>query len=215
MDVIILAGGKGTRMEDPKPKALVEINGKPLLAYQLDYFLNSDVVNQVILALGHRADEIVEYINGNYSEAPIKHTIETEPLGTAGGIKQAMQHTESDKVVVLNCDDLTDIDLETLKQTQENTICVANPQLPFGLVKETNGYACFEEKPTLQEWVSCGWYLFNKHELEKLLPAKGSIEYDVFPKMKLRIYKHTGFWQPLNTKKDLNEFEQRELPDKF
>jgi len=215
MDVIILAGGKGTRMDDPKPKPLVEIKGKPILAYQLDYFLNSEEINQIILALGHRADEVIEFINSNYSAAPIKHSIESEPLGTAGAIKQALQHVQSDKVLVLNSDDLTDINLKNLKEYKENTICVANPQLPFGLVKENNGYATFEEKPVLQDWVSCGWYVFNKDELMELLPDKGSIEYDIFPKIKLRIHRHSGFWQPLNTKKDLNEFEQREMPEIF
>jgi len=90
---------------------------------------------------------------------------------------------------------------------------VAHPQLPFGRILEKSGYAIFEEKPILKDWVSCGWYLLNRSEMLKILPDKGMLEYDVFPKIKLRLFKHEGFWRPLNTRKDVDEFEESELPE--
>jgi len=212
MDAIILAGGKGSRMDEHLPKPLVLVKNKPILAYQLDYFLNSGLIAKIILALGHRADEIISFVKNNYQYASIDFSVENEPLGTAGAIKQALLKSSSDFVLVLNCDDLTDIDLNILKKCKENTICVANPQLPFGLVKENNGYAVFKEKPVLDDWVSCGWYVFDRNNLLEILPDKGSLEYEVFPKLKLRVLKHKGFWQPLNTKKDLGEFAEKDLP---
>lgn len=208
MDVVILAGGKGKRMEDPLPKALVIAKGKTILAHQLDYLFKYNI-NKIILALAFKADQVIEYVKKNYKEKPIEFSLEEVRLGTGGAIKQALQKSTEKKVIVLNCDDITDINLEELKQANENTICVTNPRLPFGLVKETEGYAKFEEKPLLNDlWVSCGWYCFQREEILKYLPDKGSIEYETFPKVKLKVYYHKGFWQPLNSKKDIDTFEK-------
>lgn len=212
MDAIILAGGKGSRMEDNLPKALVMARGKPVLSFQLDYLLKSEKIDKIILAIGYQADKIIEYVNSHYPSAPIDFSVEKKLLGTGGAIKKALAKTNSDYVLILNCDDITDIDISKLAKLKENTICVAHPQLPFGRVMEKNGYAQFEEKPILDDWVSCGWYIFKRDELLSYLPEEGSLEYEVFPKIKLRLYKHQGFWKTLNTKKDVNEFEKIDLP---
>ena len=157
--------------------------------------------------------EIIDYVKENHKDKQIDFTIEKDLLGTAGGLKLALQKTESDFVVVLNCDDITDIDIKKLQELKENTICVVHPQLPFGRIIEKGGYAFFEEKPILKDWVSCGWYLLNRKEMLKILPNKGMLEFDVFPRIKMRLYKHTDFWKPLNTKKDVVEFEELDLPD--
>ena len=65
----------------------------------------------------------------------------------------------------------------------------------------------------LDIWVSCGWYFFNRKEILKHLPDKGMLEFDVFPKIKLRVFKHEGFWRTVNTKKDIAELEKAKLPD--
>ncbi len=213
MDVIILAGGKGNRMEDILPKPLVRVKDKAILAYQLDYFLNSKLINKVVLALSYKSEDIIDYVKINYPDRAIEFSIENEPLGTGGAFKLAMKKTDSEIVLGTNCDDITDIDIGKLSQNKEDMICVAHPMLPFGLVKEKNGFAIFQEKPILSEWVSCGWYLFNKNNLLSVLPDNGSLEYDVLPNLKLKLFKHEGFWQPLNTKKDILEFENRNLPD--
>lgn len=212
MDAVIIAGGKGNRMEGYLPKALVAAKGRPILSYQIDYLLKSGI-NKIVLALGYKSEKVIEYIKSNYPNAKIDYTIEKQLLGTAGGLKLALQKSDAEYVIVLNCDDITNIDLSKLQELKENTICVAHPQLQFGQITEKNGYAVFEEKPMLDIWVSCGWYLFNRADILKHLPDKGMLEYDVFPKIKLRLFKHEGFWKALNTKKDILEFKKTELPD--
>ena len=211
-EAIILAGGRGTRMEHELPKPLVPVKGKAILSYQLDYLLGSGVVSRVILSLGHRADEIAAFVRAHYPKAPIAYSVEREPLGTAGALRHAFVSAQSDRVLVLNADDVTDIDLRALAAGREHMLCVAHPRLPFGRVHERDGYAAFEEKPLLADWVSCGWYAFNRNGILPILPAKGSLEYDVFPLLKLRLYKHEGFWRTANGKKDIEEFEAAELP---
>lgn len=216
MDVIILAGGKGSRMESIRPKPLVELKNKPILAYQLDNFFRYEIVGKIILSLGFKAGDIIEFIQQKYAQAPVEFSIEKETLGTGGAIKLGLQKASSDYVLILNCDDLTDLDLKQLSEIKENTICVANPRLPFGLVKDNNGYAAFEEKPLLSDmWVSCGWVVLSRQQMLDIIPDKSSLEYDVYPQIKLKLFKHKGFWQPVNTKKDITEFESRELPQIF
>ena len=135
MDVVILAGGKSTRMEDVLPKPIVSVRGKPVLFYQIEYF--KDKVNNIIISVGHRHQEIIDFVNSHYHNNNIKFCIENEPLGTAGGIKKALLMSDSDKVIVLNCDDITDINISDLEKLNENHVCVAHPMLPFGLIKES------------------------------------------------------------------------------
>jgi len=215
MDAIILAGGKGNRMEDVLPKPLVKVKDKAILAYQLDYLLNSKEIEKIILSLGYKAEEIEGYVKNNYPDYNIDFSVEKEPLGTGGALKFALLQTNSDFVLVLNCDDITDINMKKLQSCACHTICVAHPRLPFGLIKEKNGYAIFEEKPMLNDWVSCGWYLFERKDFLPMLPERGSLEYDVFPNLKLKLFRHEGFWQPLNTKKDLLEFEAKIIPSRL
>ncbi|MFC2016621.1 NDP-sugar synthase [Chloroflexota bacterium] len=212
MDAVIIAGGKGQRMEALIPKALVVVKGKPLLSHQIDFLFKSGI-KKIVLALGFKAEQVIDYIKSHYPNANIEHTIEKKLLGTAGGIKLALKKSDADYVVALNCDDITDMDISKLQKLKENTICIAHPRLQFGRITEKKGYAVFEEKPMLNIWVSCGWYVFDRKKIMKHLPDKGSLEYDVFPKIKLRIFKHEGFWRTVNTKKDVTEFEKEELPD--
>lgn len=212
MDAVIIAGGKGQRMEALIPKALVVVKGKPLLAHQIDYLFKCGI-KKIVLALGFKAEQVVDYIKSHYPNANMDYTIEKKLLGTAGAIKLALSKTESDYMIALNCDDITDMDISKLQKLKENTICIAYPRLQFGRITEKKGYAVFEEKPMLDIWVSCGWYFFNRKEILKHLPDKGMLEFDVFPKIKLRVFKHEGFWRTVNTKKDIVEFEKAKLPD--
>jgi NDP-sugar pyrophosphorylase family protein len=187
---------------------LVRVKGKAILERQLEYLLLH--TEKIIISLGHRAEEIQHFVRQKFPGANISFAIETEPLGTGGGLRLAMLQSRADKVVVLNCDDITDISLAALAGKEAHTICVAHPRLPFGLVKEKDGFAVFEEKPLLPEWVSCGWYVFMREQLMPFLPEKGSLEYDVFPRIRLRLHQHEGLWKALNTPKDLEEFEKME-----
>jgi NDP-sugar pyrophosphorylase family protein len=212
MDAVIIAGGKGQRMESLIPKALVVVKGKPLVAHQIDFLFKSGI-EKIVLALGFKAEQVIDYIKSHYPNAKIDYTIEKKLLGTAGALKLALSKTDADYVVALNCDDVTDMDISKLRKLKENAICIAHPRLQFGQITEKKGYAIFEEKPMLDIWVSCGWYFFNRKEILKHLPDKGMLEYNVFPKIKLRIYRHEGFWRTVNTKKDIAQFEKAELPD--
>lgn len=196
-------------MNADKPKALVEVQGKPILAWQLDYILPH--MKKIIIATGYKGEMIQQFIHEKYPGKNIECAYENEPMGTAGALRNALLHSNADYVLVLNADDLTNIPLKELCNVKENTICTCRPRLPFGLVKSRNGYAEFVEKPLLKERVSCGWYIFNRTHIEAVLPKKGSLEYDVFPSLRLRVFSHNGFWQPLNSPKDVEQANETDL----
>lgn len=203
-DAVILCGGKGKRLGkigEELPKALVPINGKPIIDYQIEWLKNYGVSN-IVLACGYKWEKLKEHLGDS-----VKYAVEETLLGTGGAIKNALKHVEGNDFFCLNVDDLTDIDLNKLKELGSNAICLCKYRCPAGVVKTENGIVTkFEEKAVLENvWVSCGVYILSK-SIE--FPEKGSVEYDVFPKITLKAFKHEGRWVTVNTQKELEEAEK-------
>lgn len=206
MDVIIMAGGDGTRMGSDLPKPLVPVNGVPMLEHLLDYFKKFACVNKIILAVNDRV-EFKDFVKKkNYDDVVL--SVEKSKLGTGGATKLALRYVASDFVLVLNSDDFADVDIDRLSELNDNHIIVSHPRLPFALIEEDEaGFIKYVEKPLLPQWVSIGWYYLKLSDLKKYLFDICSLEYDVLPELKLKMFKHEGFWFPLNSKKQINEFE--------
>jgi len=220
IDVIILAGGKGTRMGENVSKPLVLARNKEIIAWQLDnlYRNYSGLIGKVIVAISFRGQDVQTFLSDKYPNKDIKISFEEIPLGTGGAIKQAAALAESRRVIVFNVDDINDVDLNDFCFSEKNRVVVVRPILPFGLIKERDGWAEFVEKPRLEDvWISSGWYFLDRQEIMDKFPYSGSVEYDVFQKglMQLQVYYHKGFWQPLNSKKELENFSTEELPEKL
>jgi len=201
-------------MDSVTPKPLLSVAGVPLIFRQIDYLENK--VNRIILSLGYHGEIVKKEVEKKYSSLNLKiiYVIEKKSLGTAGAAKKALGKIRTERLLVLNVDDLANINIERLEKNKKNTICITHPQLPFGLIKEKNNKVVFIEKPKLNSWVSCGWYLFEKRKLSSVLPKKGSLEYDVLPKLNLDTFKHHGFWCPMNTPKDVLNFEMSFFDEK-
>ena len=118
MEVIILAGGLGTRLRSvvsEVPKCMAPIAGKPFLWYLLQYLKRYDVTH-LILSVGYLREVIFEWIEQNRKELPfdIDYAVEETPLGTGGGIRLAMQMVRGDSAIILNGDTFFDVDLNSL-----------------------------------------------------------------------------------------------------
>ena len=123
MDVIVLAGGLGTRLRSvvsEVPKCMAPVAGKPFLWYLLKYLTRYDV-SQVVLSVGYLREVIFRWIDENRSEFPFEfdYAVETEPLGTGGGIKLALGKVKSASAFILNGDTFFDVDLDALRQQHE------------------------------------------------------------------------------------------------
>ena len=105
MEVIILAGGMGTRLREvltDQPKPMVNINGKPFLHYLFEW-LSHYPIKKFILSVGYKAECIIEYFGSAFKDIPIEYTIEKKPLGTGGAIMYAMQNTTRNNIIIVRC----------------------------------------------------------------------------------------------------------------
>src|SRR5580692_9143209 len=92
LDVLVIAGGLGTRIQSAlgdTPKLLAPIGGRPYLAYLLDW-LRHFGAKRIVLGLGHRAQAVIDYLDRNktsYGDLTLVTVTEPRPLGTAGAIR--------------------------------------------------------------------------------------------------------------------------------
>lgn len=225
---IILAGGKGERLRpytNDRPKPMVEVNGKPILAYQLEQ-LKKAGVELVVFACSYQREALQKHVDSG-SKYGIKalFSVEATPLGRGGGIKKAMKLLPKgwQDTVVLNGDNLWKLDLAGMMRKHEEreaiaTIAVVPLRSPYGVVEfnEQDEILGFKEKPLLPHWINPGIYIFSR-EIESLLPDEGDHEIATFPNLpqeRFIVFKSTDYWRGVDTVKDLTEAE-KEVMEEF
>jgi len=198
MEVIILAGGLGTRLRSvvsEVPKCMAPVAGKPFLWYLLKYLTRFDV-SRVVLSVGYLREVIFKWIDEVKDEFPFEfdYAIEEEPLGTGGGIRLAMSHIKGPAAAVLNGDTFFDVDLNLLLSSHINKpwakISVALKPLNdfdrYGTVAiDDNGRVLFfnEKKPCIEGLINGGvYFLDNDDSLYEGLPKHFSFETEVLQK---------------------------------
>lgn len=113
-EAIILAGGFGTRLQavvNDVPKPMAPINRIPFLNYVFDY-LKFYKIQHVVLSTGYLSEKIVEFYKDEFKGIKISYAKEETPLGTGGGIRNAMTKCKNDDVLVLNGDSFFDVDIK-------------------------------------------------------------------------------------------------------
>jgi mannose-1-phosphate guanylyltransferase len=220
MKAVILAGGFGKRLKpltDDKPKPMVEVAGVPILEWQIDWLARHDI-KEIVICAGYLKNTVIDYIgSGQKYGVNVGYSVEEEPLGTAGAIKNARSLIYGDNVIVMNGDILTDLDPWKLVKELElhrNTLCsiAAVPlRSPYGVIEISDGLARgFREKPTLSDyWINAGVYCLST-QMIPILPSKGNIESSILPKLakegKIRVTKYEKVrWRSIDSHKDIEE----------
>ncbi|MBP1923743.1 glucose-1-phosphate thymidylyltransferase [Halorubrum alkaliphilum] len=107
MDAIIPAAGRGTRLgelTDDRPKGLVDVAGKPLLAYALDTAVEAGV-DELIVIIGYEGAQIVEQFGDAYRDVPITYVHQREQLGLGHAVLQA-RHAVDGTFLLVNGDNV-------------------------------------------------------------------------------------------------------------
>jgi NDP-sugar pyrophosphorylase family protein len=194
--VIILAGGLGTRMRDTLgtlPKALAPIGNKPFLEYLLQ-FISHQGFRDVIISLGYGSDTIKEYLgDGSSRGLRIEYTLERELLGTAGAVKLSESVMHSGDFFVLNGDTYFEVDLNHMLRFHKRRAAVATLALThredtgrYGdiIINKENEIVSFLEKAGEGRagYINGGVYLFRK-EVLGYIPANKecSLERETIP----------------------------------
>jgi NDP-sugar pyrophosphorylase family protein len=193
-DVVVLCGGFGLRLrgvvgEAPKPMAT--IRGRPFMELLLKQ-LRRHGFSRVILSVGYKHEVIREYFGDEAFGLYLVYSTEMSPLGTGGALRQALDHIETDDVVVLNGDSYTNANLDALVTTYRTSDSVATvvvipgirPDAGSIVVGQNGKLKNFAEKRLVPEarYLSAGIYVLDKHLIRGIpLGRKISLEEELFP----------------------------------
>jgi len=158
MKAMILAAGRGERLRpltDTTPKPLIEVGGKPLIAWHIENLKQAGITD-IVINTAWLHDSIHAAIgNGSAYGVDVRYSDEGEALETAGGIIEALPLLGEDPFIVINGDIWCDYDIAALKnramECEAHLVLVTNPEhntdgdfaLENGLIKNTG-----EEKLT-------------------------------------------------------------------
>jgi D-glycero-alpha-D-manno-heptose 1-phosphate guanylyltransferase len=202
-EAIILAGGLGTRLRTSVPdlpKCMAPVGGRPFIGYITDYFRRAGI-GSFVFALGYKSAAFEDFFHDYFPSGGYAVSLEAEPLGTGGAIRQACTMAKEKTVLVLNGDTFFRIGLAALSafhadKRADCTLCL-KPMRDFdrfGVVErnEDQRVLGFREKQAYQEGlINGGVYALDREAfLREDLPAVFSFERDYLEKMldKRRIY---------------------------
>ena len=116
MEVIVLAGGLGTRLRSVVheiPKCLAPVAGKPFLGYLLDWLVSQEA-DHVVFSVGYQREQVIDYVQSQDWPFTYDFAIEETPLGTGGGIRLALGKCIENQVFVVNGDTFFPVDLKAM-----------------------------------------------------------------------------------------------------
>lgn len=222
IDVIIMAGGKGSRLSpltDEIPKPLLKVGDKCMIDHLIDRLILFGI-RQINIAVHHMSELIIEHIEINYPEGNINCFMEDNPSGTIGAVKTISLSDNSD-LLVLNADLLTNIDFENLfisyKLSKSDAIVATKEyivDIPFGTFQiENNNIVGLTEKPTYSYQLNTGIYLFNK-SLVDFIPEQGKLDATDFLEdvlnrgKKISFYTMKEYWLDIGSPKDFENAQK-------
>ena len=191
-EAVVLAGGFGTRLAHVVPdvcKPMAPVAGEPFLRRVLDLLDSADFA-RVVIADGHRREQIESYFMGSYRGLEVDYSSEDEPLLTGGAVKKALSMCSRSEVFVFNGDTWLDADfaaMEAALSTRPRArCCIASKRMRefdrYGTMDVApDGYVHgFREKAFCENGlINGGTYLIRRNAL-KDCPDVFSLEADWF-----------------------------------
>ncbi len=189
MKAIIFAAGLGSRLKEitkDKPKALVEVNNKALIAYaieKLDYY----GFDEIIINVHHHYQQIIDFVRKNYSQQKIHFSIEKDfPLETGGGLVKTRDFFDEQPFLAYNTDILSDIDLAAFYQQHQKediaSLACMQREANRRFLTDADNYLCgWENIATGEQIISrktdtiktaafCGIHIINPKIFDLLVP---------------------------------------------
>ncbi len=235
MKAVIMAGGKGERLypltaETPKP--LVRISGRPIMEYILA-LLEKNRFDEVIVTLGYRGEEIEKYFGSEFGSFKIKYKKEPFPLGTAGGVKNAIGRMK-EPFLVISGDAMCDFDLFDLMESHRRSdaeVTIAsysvNDPREYGIIAsdKENRVISFLEKPgwnqAVTDLVNTGIYVISP-EVMRYVPVNEYYDFSrqLFPlllenNVLIQSRKMEGYWCDIGNTSALHQCQRDMLNGKI
>lgn len=218
--VVLLAGGKGSRLNVDCPKPMALIGGIPIIEHIMNSYHNHGY-NEFILATGYKKEYFDDYFSNRILPYKVIPTFTGEDIETGERLKRVSPLINEDRFCFSYGDGLSNINLWELekyfcsKKDIELLISVVHPPERYGLVsiEENKEWFSlikkFNEKPTRNEWINGGFMVCSKKIFDYLYDGC-VFEKDIIPpivaKNKAFAFKHSGQWGSIDTQKELNGF---------
>ena len=221
--VAILCGGRGIRLKpatDSIPKALVQLNGRPILDYVVDFF-RAKGFTRFVFCVGYKGEKV----RAHYQNPPPGIQLSFSDAGEDASMLEriwALRDQMGERLLVSYCDTFIDLDLEGLLETHvshraEATIVTAKIRNPFGLVTfDDSGWALsFVEKPVLNYYIGC--FALERAslasipaELLQMPDGQGLVKYFglLIERRRLATFEHAGMQITFNTESERQKAEK-------
>ncbi|MFA5877202.1 MAG: nucleotidyltransferase family protein [Candidatus Paceibacterota bacterium] len=151
MQALILAGGEGKRLRpltDDKPKAMVLLNGRPLIEYVIDEL--PDTVSDIVMSVGYRDDVLRAHFGDSWNGRPIRYVQQEGQFGTWYAMRLAKDFIK-EKFIMVQCDDIGDKKAFTEGSKYDYSVFAMHEEHPerYGVVEqnEDGTLKCIVEKP--------------------------------------------------------------------
>lgn len=183
MKVVIMAGGKGTRMlsiASDIPKPMIPIEGRPVLEHEIECLCEQGFTD-ILITVGHLGNVIMDYFgDGLKFGVHITYYFEKEPLGNAGALFQVKDQL-TDDFLLLNADAMFDIDFNRFVQYHKTHDAVATLFTHPNSHPYDSGVIIADEHMAVRKWlakederpeyfknrVNAGLHVLNKKILEQ------------------------------------------------
>ena len=228
-EVIILAGGFGTRLQSEVahlPKPMAPIAGRPFLTYLLDSLANQGT-RHVIITVHHMAAKIMA-LGSHYKGMAITYSIEKTPLGTGGAIIQALKKIKGKNALVINGDTYLDLDLRSIlrnfKESESGMMiavtkvahCNRYSTIRINSKKEIIGFDLPNEEKS-EGLINAGVYVISKKIFNGFhFPASFSFEVDFLSpyikKIRVLAYQCDGYFVDIGVPDDYR-LADRQIPN--
>ena len=170
-------------------------------------------LSEVIVALGHRADEVRSYIETDPPQMPLTLVDTHSWLETGGRLARLRPYLSGETFLMTWCDGLSNLALPQLLAFHQRhgrlaTVVAVHPRSPYGLLSlDGNRVSRIDEKPLeLDRWINAGLFILQPGILDLVEDDMESWEHSVMPKIavmgELMAFRHEGFWHSVDTPKD-------------
>ena len=213
-----MAGGRGTRLAPYTavlPKPLMPLGDRPIIDVLLRQLVGAGA-EQVIVSVGHLGGVIESWVRSERYEVPVSFLHESEPLGTAGALRNA---EVPETFVAMNGDVLTTLRFPELLAHHRSSGAVATvavteraTQVEYGVVHvdAAGAVARLEEKPRLRYTVSMGVYAFEPRIVDLIGPGERVDFPDLLERAMtagetVATHRFDGYWRDIGNPEDYGQ----------
>jgi len=218
MKVVLLAGGFGTRLSEYTksiPKPMIKIKGKPMLLHIMNLYAKHGF-KDFYIALGYKGQIIKKFFNKKFFDWNINLIDTGKYTMTGGRLKRLKKYIGNERFMMTYGDGLSNVNLKKLLRLHKKskklvTLTAVRPPARFGALKlKGQRVSYFKEKSKLDEgWINGGFFVMEPNFLKLIKNDKTYLEREPLEraaeKGQLTAYRHEGFWQCMDTKRDIDK----------